>query len=76
MNFSILWGQKTHSIFHGSPWLNIDDAYSHKVVVRNNAFSTFPSAPNESESKGEVENERLKCPFSHVERHLDLQKIP
>jgi hypothetical protein len=25
---------------------------------------------------GEIENERLKHPFSHVERHLDLQKIP
>jgi len=72
---SIFWGWKTHRIYHAYPRLNINDVYSCKVVARNNAFSTFPGAQNESESKGETENERLKCPFSHMERHLDLQKI-
>jgi len=76
MNFSILWRRKTHRICHTYPRLNIDDAYSHKVVAKKNAFSTFPNAQNENESKGDVENERLKCAFSHVERQLELQQIP
>ncbi len=46
------------------------------MVVRKNAFLAFPSARNRGESKGGVESGRLKCPFSQVERGLDLQEIP
>jgi len=35
----------------------------HKVVVRRNAFLTFPSAQNGVELKGGVEDERLKHQF-------------
>jgi hypothetical protein len=48
----------------------------HNLVARRSAFSTFPSAQNEDESKGGVENERLKHKFSQVKGDLDLQKIP
>jgi hypothetical protein len=45
------------------------------VVVRNSAFSAFPSAQSRGESKGGVESGRLKCQFSHMEEELDLQEI-
>jgi hypothetical protein len=35
-----------------------------KVIARRNAFSAFPSAPNENESKDGVKSERLKHQFS------------
>jgi hypothetical protein len=44
----------------------------YKVVAKRNAFSTFPSAKNESELEGRVENEKLKCQFSQGEGDLDL----
>ncbi len=44
----------------------------HKVVVKTNAFSAFPSAQNGIELKGGVESEKFKCQFSQVEGDLDL----
>jgi len=39
-------------------------------------FQPFPNAQNGGETKGEVESEGLKCPFSHMEGDLDVQEIP
>ncbi len=39
----------------------------YKVVAKRNVFSTIPSAQNESELEGGVENEKLKCRFSQGE---------
>jgi len=44
----------------------------HKVVVKRNAFSAFPSAQNGIELEGGVESEKFKCQFSQVEGDLDL----
>jgi hypothetical protein len=39
----------------------------HKVVVKRNASSAFPSAQNGIELEGGVESERFKCQFSQME---------
>ncbi len=44
----------------------------HKVVIRRNAFSTFPSARNGGELDGGAKSGRSKHQFSQVERDLDL----
>jgi hypothetical protein len=44
----------------------------HKVVIRRNAFSTYPSAQNGGELDGGAKSGRLKHQFSQVERDLDL----
>ncbi len=47
---------------------------SHKVVV-GSAFSAFPSAWNEGESKEGTKSEELKHQFSQVKRDLNLQEM-
>jgi hypothetical protein len=47
----------------------------HKVAVRRNTFLALGSAQNESVSEMRIESfghGRFKCPFSQVERDLDL----
>jgi hypothetical protein len=46
----------------------------HKLIARN-AFSTFLGAWNETESKGGIESEALKCQFSQVKGDLNLQEM-
>ncbi len=43
----------------------------HKVIARN-AFLTFSGAWNETESKGGIESEALKCQFSQPKGDLNL----
>ncbi len=52
-----------------------DFAYTHKVVVRMCAFTTFSSVQNGGELKFGAESEGLQCQFLQVEGDLDLQKI-
>jgi hypothetical protein len=44
----------------------------HKVIAKRSAFSAFPNAPNEGESKGREKNERVKCQISQVEGDFNL----
>ncbi len=46
----------------------------HKVVVRRNAFSTFPSAQNGGELEGGENNGMLKHQFSQVEKDWIYKK--
>jgi hypothetical protein len=48
---------------------------THKVIVRQNVFSTFSSAQNESELKGRAKSGKLKCQFSQVKEDLNFQEI-
>jgi hypothetical protein len=47
-------------------------ANPHKVVIKRNAFSPFPSAQNGIELEGGAKSEKLKCLFARMERDLDL----
>jgi hypothetical protein len=47
----------------------------HKVIARRSAFSTFPRAQHEGESKGGTESGGLKHQFSQVEGDLNLQEM-
>jgi hypothetical protein len=46
----------------------------HKVIARN-TFSTFSGAWNETESKGGIEIETLKCQFSQLKGDLNLEEM-
>jgi hypothetical protein len=48
----------------------------HKVIVKRNEFSSFPSLWNVVDSEGGIESEELKRQFSQVEGDLNLQEIP
>jgi hypothetical protein len=47
----------------------------HKVILRKNAFSTFPNTWNEGELKGGAESGGLKSQFSQMKGALNLQKM-
>jgi hypothetical protein len=70
-----LWIEDIVVAFHQFRFDMVSFMDLHKVVVRRNAFSIFPSAQNEGESKGRVESEGLKHQLSQVESNLNLQEM-